>query len=452
MRRFRELATSLRTTAVLFVVLATLLLLNVLLPQREVIGESAFRSVTERSVASRLFLVHLGLGQLPTSPPFLTVLGLFFVNLSAIVLLRARTTFRRIRTPVPRPEELDRLASGRGVLERPLPVGWTAASAVAVLRGFGFRTARVGESALWGVRHRSAPLGFLLFHGSFFVLCSGGVLLWATRFSGKVRLVEGQRFEGELQRVIRKPPWGGISDLRFAVVAVDPKFERDEPTDLAATVRFGIAGGGEEQTSRVNHPARWGSFSVLVTEAGVAPELWIQTPDGFTLDRVSVASNTRGTEPTDLPLARGRLTGRIDPLWPRKGFPDRHALEALPMRISLREGATELWRGELRPGEAREAGGVVVRLVRHRYWVGILLVSERGGGLLTIGFCMAVVGLLWRLAFARREVAVFWDSHSIRVVGKTELLPERFGAELESIADALALRSAAGVEFPGKPG
>lgn len=444
MKKVWEYLTSLRTAAILLSVLSGFLVLNVILPQEGVLGEEGLRSLAQRNPVSGFFLLTLGLGHIPTSPLFLATLGLFFLTLAAVLVDRAGATLRRIEVPAPGPDALERMTRADGALDAALPEGWDVSKAMALLRGCGYRPARVGDHGVWGVRHRTAPAGFLLFHGSFFVLCAGGALLFYTRFAGKARLVEGQTFEGQYQKVIRMPPVGGPPGLAFTVTEIRPTFQRGEPTDLRATLRFAMPGGSREMESRVNHPARWGSVSVLVEEAGVAPELWVQTPDGFTLDRVSVAATTKGSEPTTLTLAGGRISASLEPLWPQAGFPERAALRSLPLRLALQKDGAELWRGELRPGQALEAGGCLVRLVGHRYWVGARIVSERGGGLLMAGFCLAVMGLVWRLIMYRREVGLTWDGNTLRLGGRAEFFHGPFRDEIESLLAALAGTGAPG--------
>ena len=53
-------------------------------------------------------------------------------------------------------------------------------------------------------------------------------------------------------------------------------------------------------------PAEWGSATLLVNEAGLAPVLWLQDEQGFTLDRVAVpVPVTTARAPTVVPLAAG---------------------------------------------------------------------------------------------------------------------------------------------------
>ena len=72
-----------------------------------------------------------------------------------------------------------------------------------------------------------------------------------------------------------------------------------------------------------------------------------------------------------------------------------------------------------------------------RYWVDIKVISERGGGLLITGFVIGILGLVWRLLWYRREVAITWDEERFRLVGRSEYFSKRFRDELEGVFSML---------------
>ena len=96
-----------------------------------------------------------------------------------------------------------------------------------------------------------------------------------------------------------------------------------------------------------------------------------------------------------------------------------------------------LFDGPLRPGEGTALEGGRLVLEELRYWVGVKVVSERGGGVLVAGFVAGIAGLVWRLLLHRREVALSWDDETLRVVGRSESYPSRFRDELVAIFDTL---------------
>lgn len=438
------LLTSLRTTVVLLCALAVLLLLNVVLPQEKVLGEQRFATLIEQDPVAGFFLDTLGLGRMAVSPVFLTLLALFFLNLMAVLATRVGPTWRRAGLSARSEEGLQAwIAKGKS-RSAPLPEGWSMGAVVETLRGFGYQTRRVGERTVWGVKHRTAPLGFVVFHLSFFLLFVGGMLLYTTRFVGTAVLAEGQEFNGEYAQVVRSPRIGQPPQVNFRVERIDPRFVEGLPLHLEATIRVRRGAHTEELSSRVNHPAKWGTTSVLVERAGLAPAFWLQDARGFTLDRVVVASKTLGDDPSLAPLADETFQVLVAPLAPDEPFPVRDELARAGVTVSLFEGEELLFEERLRPGEAASWGGGRLVLEELRYWVGVRVISERGGGWLITGFLLAVVGLVWRLLWYRREVAVTWDEEQVRLIGHSEYYGWRFREELESMFTMIAAGGPAG--------
>jgi len=442
--RLTRLFLSVRSSAVLLLILAALLILNVALPQEKTLGEAAFADLIRSGPAARFFLHTLGLGTMSTSPIFLGVMGLFFLNLILVLGARWRSIWRQARLR-PRSEPVLRAwQRGSGTLTAVLPQHWDTGHVVHTLRGAGYQARKVGKSAVWGVRHRTAPLGFLVFHISFFLLCAGGLLIYYTRFVGDVVLTEGQEFAGVYRQVRRESPLGWRPDLAFRLLEVVPRFVAGQPLSLEAVFRFRGGRAGEERRSRVNHPARWGSSTVLVQQAGIAPVLWLQDPRGFTLDRAAVVAMTRGVDPTVVPLAEGTVEVSIAPMAPGNDFPVREDLPMLPVHLSVRSQGKTVFSGVLTRGDA--ATWPQGRLVMEdlNYWLGVQVVSERGGGLLIAGFVMGILGLIWRLLLYRREVAVLWDEESYSLAGRSEYFSWKFQTELARLAEGLSGRQEPG--------
>jgi hypothetical protein len=429
--------TSARATVILLCLLALLLLLHVALPQASVIGDDALDAIANDNALHRFVLVGLGFGRMPTSPVFLTVLSLFFLNLLLVLLARIGPTVRRIALKTRSEKGLQAWARLEESLSGPLPKRWSAGHAARTLRDFGYQVRRPGQGTFWGVKHRTAPLGFLLFHLSFFLLCGGGMLIYYTRFVGSAILCEKQEFAGDYNEILRQPPLGAPPDLRFSLERVEPRFERGEPVHLGAVFRFQQAGAHVDRSARVNDPARWGTTSLLVHRAGLAPVLWLQDSRGFTLDRIVTPVTTRGGPPTRIPLGDGALVAVVAPLHPDAPFPSRRELADTALRFVFMRESGVVFDGKLRPGEAAQLEGARIVLEELRYWVGVRVISERGGGLLIAGFVAGVAGLIWRLLWYRREIAVTWDDRSFHVVGRSEYFSGRFREELRTLSALL---------------
>lgn len=442
LRRLRLLFISAKSTVLLLCVLAVLLLLNVAVPQESVLGTENFSALVESSgPVARFFLDTVGLGRIPTSPLFLGVLGLFFLNLTLVLVMRIGPTFRRIALRPRSDEKIRAWARLEESLRSQAPNGFDAGQGARTLRGFGYHVRRPGERSLFGVKHRTAPLGFLLFHLSFFLLCAGGVVVYYTRFVGVATLTEGEEFSGTYADVIRDPPIGGPPEITMILDEVDPRFEQGEAVHLGASFRFRTATSSVRRDARVNSPARWGPTSVLVEQAGLAPVLWLQDGRGFTVDRVAVPSRTRGGPPTFITLAGGDMVVIVHPLKDGDPFPTRGDFADTSLHLDVRQGEEQLFDGLLRPGQGAVLADGQGRLVLEelRYWLGFRVIHERGGSVLITGFVIGVVGLVWRLMLYRREVALTWDENELRLIGRAEYFSGRFRQELESILAMLML-------------
>jgi hypothetical protein len=428
---------------VLLLALGVLFLLRVVLPQADGATAEWHAQLVARSATARFFLVTLGLGDIATSRVFGVTLALFFLNLAGVLLERTGTTLRRIRFRPPAPDVARSLATGAAALRVGRPAGFTAAWPATVLRRLGYRVTNPDERSAWGVKHRTAPVGFLLFHASFFILCAGAVLLYFTRSVATLAAAEGQATDTSRAQLVRRAPWGTPPPFGFTVERVDVEVEAGLPVHLSARLRPDDP-GLPALTSRVNGPATWGALSLLVERAGLAPVLWLQDSRGFTLDRVAVITSTEKAEPTRVPLAGGAFEVFVEPIAVGPSFPERGALATTALAVRVERGGRTVYTGPLAPGRIVPVGDRFLQLAELRYWVGVRMVHERGGPLLIAGFVLAVVGLVWRLLWYRREVAIVWDEESVSIGGRGELFPARFGEELEAIRDVLVTQGPRG--------
>ncbi len=433
--------TSLRLAAILMAGFALLLLLTVMVPQRRTIGDAEFLDLLDRNDTVAFALETLGLGSVATSPPFFAVVAFLLLVLICVIIDRFGVTLRRIRFRPPSEQTLLLRAEKAATSIGQAPKNWSK-SAKAVLEGFGFAAAPVGSQAVWAVKHRYAILGFPVFHVSFLLIFAGGVQIYLTRSVAAVRVVEGQAFQTEQAFVVRQPLWGALPKLSLFVEQVNVQHEEGEVVHLGAT----ISGNAGRQELWVNHPARFAATSILVTGAGLSPELWIQDKEGFTADRVAIVVNAKGGDSTTISLVDGITELTLAPLPLEKPLPSRDELAGNPVSIVGRYANAQPVAGILKTGERLPVGDLVVVLDDLRYWVALRIVTERGGGWLIAGFFLAVVGLIWRLVWFRREVAVTVKDQTVEIWGRSELYTHRFDVELEAIAEVLRKELATAAE------
>lgn len=428
-------AVSLRTTALLLAVLAGLLLLNVILPQREHDPEAWANSI-RASAAARFLLITLQLGGISTSAVFVGTLALLFLNLTAVLVDRAGATLRRVRFAAPTEAQAAALASAAGACEVD-GEGLAPGEVAAALRAIGYEVAELPGGAVWGIKHRLALLGFPLFHLSFFLMAAGGVQIFLTRDVTSLVVSEGETVWTAAGSIVRRAPLGAPPAAALTVERVDVGLEDGKPLLLSSRLQLA---GGETRTSRVNRPAEWGDLSVITERAGVAPVLWVLDDRGFTVDRVVVAAAAAGGMPTRVALAGGALEAVVEPIPIGKEFPERAGLGTVPITLRVKSGTRTMFDGRLQPGGSAGAGDLEVRLQEVRYWVGLRAVRERGGPLLVAGFLLSVAGIIWRMVWVRREVMIAGFPGRLRVAARAEFFTSRGREEAAAVAALLAER------------
>lgn len=298
------------------------------------------------------------------------------------------------------------------------------------MRALGYRTADV-PGGVWGVKNRLSPLGFPLFHLSFFLLWVGGTLLSYTRNVGVLSAIEGQAVDTSTAHVVARAASGPSPGLRIAVERVDVDLERGLPVGLGARLALP---GEPPRDVRIDDPLVVGATTILVERAGVAPVLRLEDAGAFTTERIAIAARTEGGRNASVRVGSDDLSVEVEAIPVGPEFPTRDMLSRAAVSVRVRRGDTELFAGRMRRGDAvpLPAGRLVLEEIR--YWVGLRVVHERGGGLLVAGFLLGVAGIVLRMLWYRREVAVVADDRGLRVAGRAEFFHDGFRTELAAVA------------------
>jgi hypothetical protein len=398
---------SLKTTAVLLALLLLLLLLNVLLPQERVVGRETVAAITARGGIGAFLFKTLGLAHIPTSPPFLVTLALFFLQLLAVLWTFTAVTIKRVRFQPARWEGWERFGLGVG-----------RDDAVRKLQGAGFRVQALEGGATWGVRNRISPLGFLFFHYSFLFFLAGGLLLHYTRWVGTVDLARGASyaFSPKTAKASRVPALEPPEGFNVTLEEVEARKIGGEPVRLRAVLRFADGPGALAAEAAINRPARFRGYAFLPLSTDEAMSFKLYDAQGFLLDTLAVMTRCGSGEDLVLPLPDGCslavrcARGRVGELRCGGGS----------VAFPLAEGG----RGA--------AAGIEVQYASSMPWVSFLVVYERGPGLLVAGFVLAILGLLFRFLFPRQDVVL--EGGTLHCKG--EYFPSVLREELETMKEA----------------
>jgi cytochrome c biogenesis protein ResB len=392
---------SLRLTIALICALGTLFLLGLWIPQKGLVEYQAYQNWQAKA-----FLEFFGLTDIYRSPLVLALWGLFFLNLVFVIWQRLPLVLRRTALPEPLPDPTGQYFPHKAVIAVPGSLGLDTVQRTLQRSGFSCRRTADG---CYGIRNRYAPLAFLLFHCSFFLLLLGGVISVTTRFTGVVDLAEGEVFHGEPDRYVGKPEMprvGGFPATYVEVRKVTPLVEARTPTGLRVVLA--------DEKSRphmidINSPYKRGSISYVIKDLGLAPLVIMRDAAGKELDGAFVK----------LDVLRGKQDGfRMQGYEFKTRFYPDHLLvngedttrsdefnNPVLTVMAEKDGKSRVERLPYRAGSRLQLDNGSLELQRLSFWVRFTLVSEQGVLLIYAGFLLACSALVWRLAFYRREVA-----------------------------------------------
>jgi hypothetical protein len=106
-------------------------------------------------------------------------------------------------------------------------------------------------------------------------------------------------------------------------------------------------------------------------------------------------------------------------------------------RISARQGDRVITEKTVKRGERMVIGPYVLEFRDLRRWIAFQVVREMGAGPLVAGFALAVVGLILRLIFYRREIRIVQNGERMWIDGTSEYYQHSFTDELDQLTDTL---------------
>lgn len=392
-KRLLRFAASSRLAAVLIASVAAFSLAGVVFPQRAV-----FATDVPAWVSS------FGLDRVFISGPFLVVVALLGVNVTACTILRVmRRVRRRTRVPTSAP-------AGAVVACTSSTPEAAIAGAARTLRGWRLSHAD-GRTAL---RADSGGVGFVgsvVEHAGIVVLMIGGLVSALTSFTGTMILTEGQTLPdapASYASVELMPRIGpAFGDFSVGLDSLAFRYSGDTVTDAAARMTVTDASGVRTRLARVNEPLLVQGKSFLLLSAGYAVEMRVEGARGAVLADSVV--NLGKAEPAgysdDIPIAGDSLHVLAVPdASAPAGAPAARRLEitAPALFVTSPGGApTRLLRGE-----TARVGGYTVTFRGLRRWNKFLVRGDGGRGLVYLAFGMLVLGAAVRMALPDRHLAV----------------------------------------------
>ncbi|TAN44949.1 MAG: hypothetical protein EPN22_04790 [Nitrospirae bacterium] len=459
LKKFYVFFKSARMTVIIISVMMVLFLAGLFVPQKTFFGSRA--KYDEWRFASPNFsavVEYFKLNEIYISPVTVAALSVFFIHLIVVVLNRVPVMLRKAYLTgnaerVETPDIRDIPGTARIEAQKDIGADVAMAEVQRYLRKKMWTVLSVGPTGLTAVKNRYSPLGFILFHLSFFLCLMGGLLVSYTRFSGNLVLTEGQELTTELKhfRLINREPKliKQVPLLGLELSSVKPVYERNIAVDLSVNMKIKHEGGAEAVTLGTNKPVNKGSMSILPQNIGVSPLFLLSDMYGKELGGGYFVLNI---------LKGGQEDSFEIPGFPYKFYvrfyPDyavedgRDISRSLELRdpvvfLTVQKSGGNVYEGRVRPGQTVFFDGLGMRYGDTRYWVDFLIVREYGNMPLFIGFGVGVAGLLMRLVFFQKEVVFNIEKEGGRMLifynGRSEYYKHSFKEELEKIGRDILL-------------
>jgi cytochrome c biogenesis protein ResB len=396
----------------------------------------------------------IGFTDIYMSPLTIALLVLFFVNLLVVTVNRFPVMLKRAyfmgEMPSFTAEQVKTAKAGHVIVQE-------GNSKVGEQLKIFFKKKRwyfsgtTTKDTFLAIKNRTSPIGFLLFHLSFFLCLAGALMIAYTRFSGNLPLTEGQSFEGDIEqfRVINREPriWKRLGALKLYVEKVQPFYEREVPTELVVSLQATYRDRTTRRVLLVNEPLHAGPMSILVQNIGISPLFIIRGPTGKQIDAAYVSLNVLGGAEDTFTFETDRRFNFIVKFFPdyvkENGHESTRSVEMKnpAMRLVVGKDNKVIYQGTIREGETAQIGNFTISFEDIRYWVEFLIVREYGKIPLIAGFIIASIGLIMRLVFYQKRLRLAVEhgkeGASIFIDGKSEYFMHSFKDELESLVSDL---------------
>jgi len=398
---------SLRFTILLICLLGLIFAIGLWIPQQRLL-KTVYLEWQKNSPALVAFLDALGLTTIYTSPITLTLWLLFFVNLSLV--LWQRLPLVRNRITLSEAKIADPLTVGGYSFRNsyPLPGELAGDAVIAMLRKCRY-TVLGDATGFYGVKNRLAPVAFMLFHLSFFLVLLGGLISVYTEFIGYVDLAQGESFQGELNRYNespqpKMPAIGSPPNVSFTVASIVPRVVQNTPTGISVML---VDSKGHNHEVGINTPYTVEHTSFVFKHLGMAPLFVLKTASGEEITRAYVKLDVLQRVPDRFTMGGFSFTATF--------YPDfvmdegKRATRSMEFNnpvffISVERNGKKIAEGLVPKNGTLEFAGYRLEMRDMPFWVRFYVVKQRGLSILYAGFAIATIGVIWRLLFYRREL------------------------------------------------
>ena len=398
---------SLRFTILLISLLGLIFAIGLWVPQQRLL-KTIYLVWQKKSPTLVAFLDAVGLTTIYTSPITITLWLLFFLNLSLVLWQRWPIIKNRITLSDARIADPTTAGGYPFRNSYTLPTGLDGDRIIGLLRKNHY-TVLGDASGFYGVKNRLAPVAFMLFHLSFFLILLGGLISFYTEFNGYLDLAQGESFQGELNRYNASPQplmpkIGSPPNVSFAVKSIVPRVVENTPTGISVLL---VNSRGETHEVDINRPYSTEHTSFVFKHLGVSPLFVLIDSSGQEIGGSYIKLDVLQKKPDRFALGPFTYTATF--------YPDfvlddgKRATRSMEFNnptffITVEQGGKKIAEGLVPKNGTLEFSGYRLEMRDMPFWVRFYVIKQRGLSILYAGFAIATIGVIWRLLFYRREV------------------------------------------------
>ncbi|MEI6704354.1 MAG: cytochrome c biogenesis protein ResB [Deltaproteobacteria bacterium] len=427
LNKITKYLSSTRFTILLICLLGLMFIIGLWVPQKNLL-KTIYIEWQRNAPGLVAFLDALGLTSIYSSPITITLWLLFFLNLSLV--LWQRMPLVKSRIAISDAKITDPVTSGgypfRG--SYPLPVGLNGDTVIAMLRKCRYTV--LGDAAgFYGVRNRLAPIAFMFFHLSFFLILLGGLINLYTKFTGYVDLAQGESFQGELERYNQKP-WiklpkiGSPPNVSFTIQSIVPQVVGDTATGISIKL---VDAGGKSHDVGINTPYNTDYSSFVFINLGVAPLFVLMDPEGREIGGSYFKLNVIKGNQDNFRLGDFVITARFYPdyvLEQGQHLTKTQEFNNPTFFLTVERDRNKIAESVVPKNGSMVFGGYRLEMREMPYWVRFYVNKQRGISIVYLGFAIASIAIIWRLLFYKREIiGAVRDQDGVRclvVAGRSE--------------------------------
>ena len=399
---------SLRFTILLIILLGMIFAIGLWVPQQRLL-KTIYLEWQRNSPSLVAFLDAVGLTTIYTSPITITLWLLFFINLSLVLWQRLPIIKNRIT--LSDAKIADPVSVGgypfRGSF--PLPNDLDGEKIIGLLRKKRYTILGVA-SGFYGVKNRLAPVAFMLFHLSFFLILLGGLISVYTEFIGYIDLAQGESFQGELNRYNASPPpkmpeIGSPPNASLKVKSIVPRVVHNTPTGISVLL---ADSHGKTHEVDINRPYSTEHTSFVFKHLGVAPLFILKdASSGMEIEKGQFKLDVLQRRPDRFGLAGFTFTTTFYPDYVL--YDGKRATRSMEFNnpvffITVEREGKKIAEGLVPKNGVLEFAGYRLEMHDMPFWVRFYVVKQRGLSIIYAGFAIATIGVIWRLLFYRREI------------------------------------------------